>query len=371
VPQQRRSRNSSPDQTTRWGAGSAARLGLFACVLFTCSEPRSEAVGEGESDAASGSEAVGTMVDAEVVDRPVSPGAPDVPPVTVPPPVPDAGIVGDPGTCLGPDRRLCGGQCYALPELPKEICDGADNDCNGSIDDGALCTDAPRGGQGTCSLGRCQYSCPDGLIDCKGSCWQCCVPSDCKNPGTQEVTCNAGTCVLGCPAGQLTCSMGGANTGCQRTEWTFETGAEGAVLRDDSGQETAPALSTTRAHGGTRSAKLTIEPNHGGYIAAVFCGGKQAVVSVKGRGVSAWIFIERDAPVAGIVSLVVGGWDAVSTYRILEMKIEDPPVGQWIQLSRAFEDNGTEGAEIYAGLFVFSGNPGGATTIYVDDLRFD
>lgn len=90
-----------------------------------------------------------------------------------------------------------------------ERCDGADNDCNGTPDDGPaslLCADP----LATCTRGSCE--CPTGYMECFGADGRECVdtrsdPMNCGlcNHECRDSTCEGGDCV--CPAGQTDCGV--------------------------------------------------------------------------------------------------------------------------------------------------------------------
>jgi hypothetical protein len=110
----------------------------------------------------------------------------------------------------------CGGACFVA-----EICDGVDNDCNGTVDDGL--------GTTTCGIGACQVTLPfctsgsptacvagtpgveicDGLLDddCDGT-----VDNGCSCTNGQVQSCYTGSAatnsVGACHNGSQTCVMG-------------------------------------------------------------------------------------------------------------------------------------------------------------------
>lgn len=123
---------------------------------------------------------------------------------------------GLPGVCGQGTLQCQNGtlECLPLMEPGPESCDGFDNDCNGSVDDGDLCADTE-----VCDDGNCVPACGSGEFDCpsdkvcdeaKGLCVDPpCLGVDCVEEGEQ---CIDGECVdpcngAVCPAGQ-TCVAG-------------------------------------------------------------------------------------------------------------------------------------------------------------------
>jgi hypothetical protein len=116
-----------------------------------------------------------------------------------------------------PNGQIClpTGVCSGGPCKPvAEFCDGVDNDCDGAVDDGALCVDG-----NVCQNGTCSQPCQPSTEACDG------VDNDCDgtvDEGSGAVLCpNGGSCVggacvqmpcnapnVGCPPGQ-TCDASG------------------------------------------------------------------------------------------------------------------------------------------------------------------
>ena len=109
--------------------------------------------------------------------------------------------------CDGSGLAICKGS--VTPGSQTEACDALDNDCNGLVDDNAMCPPGKVCNQGTCveSCASGEFPCPPSFV-CQGD---FCVEEACKS-----VTCGAGeVCTNGqcraacagvvCPAGQ-TCS---------------------------------------------------------------------------------------------------------------------------------------------------------------------
>ena len=133
---------------------------------------------------------------------------------------------GDPRVCSSGVRACsngvlgtCGGQILPSPE----VCDGRDNDCNGTVDDGASCGAGLSCVNGACVPSTCgvEQLCPEGYACATGTCQLApCGAAPCAQGAVcrfglcadpcQGVTCGAGTV---CASG--TCTAGGCyNTGC-------------------------------------------------------------------------------------------------------------------------------------------------------------
>ena len=117
---------------------------------------------------------------------------------------------GTPGVCGDGTLQCQSGvlQCLPLVGPSNETCDGFDNDCNGSVDDGDIC---PAGK--VCDNGNCVPKCGDGEFVCDGD--EVCDPGKglCVDPQCVGVSCPTGTkCIKGmckdpcngvaCPQGQ-------------------------------------------------------------------------------------------------------------------------------------------------------------------------
>jgi hypothetical protein len=102
--------------------------------------------------------------------------------------------------------------CKQVVQPNTEKCDGIDNDCNGSADEGdALCPERE-----VCHQGRCVPSCSSGEFPCRGG--RVCIAGVCLDPACAEKTCDAGqACIAGecvapcdgvvCP-GEARCTLG-------------------------------------------------------------------------------------------------------------------------------------------------------------------
>ncbi|MEO6954737.1 MAG: MopE-related protein [Polyangia bacterium] len=88
--------------------------------------------------------------------------------------------------------------CQQAQPPATEACDGLDNDCNGSVDDGAMCPSDQ-----ICSHGACIQRCNDGEFPCQGS--LVCSDGLCIDQACVGVTC----------AGGQTCTGGTCHGGCQ------------------------------------------------------------------------------------------------------------------------------------------------------------
>ena len=106
--------------------------------------------------------------------------------------------------------------CMPTQPAPTEACDGADDDCDGTIDEGCNCIDGQTqpcysGGSGTEDVGTCK----GGMQTCMGGAWGACageiVPADeacdgadndCDgqtDEGLGETTCGLGPCAVTTP----------------------------------------------------------------------------------------------------------------------------------------------------------------------------
>ncbi|APR82649.1 Hypothetical protein A7982_07998 [Minicystis rosea] len=107
--------------------------------------------------------------------------------------------------CDGQGQLVC--KATVAPGMHAETCDGVDNDCNGSIDDGATCPDDKVCDHGVCvaSCGGAEFPCGPGLTCDKGLCVEpACVGKTCP----EGQVCHGGECVASCtdvvcPAGQV------------------------------------------------------------------------------------------------------------------------------------------------------------------------
>ena len=100
-----------------------------------------------------------------------------------------------------------------------ETCDLADQDCDGTVDEGtdAAC-DALPGAMGTCDAGRCALTCETGRGDCDGDPTNGCETDTATDPR------NCGACLTTCGAGD-TCGVTGA--GCDDAAFVQMVGGAG------------------------------------------------------------------------------------------------------------------------------------------------
>jgi hypothetical protein len=123
---------------------------------------------------------------------------------------PDAGRAcntGMMGAC-GEGRTACEGNgqvCRVINQPRAEVCDGVDNDCNGTVDDSATCPAGTR-----CLRGSCVSACVEG--DCFAG--YACVRGECIERGCETLECPSGQRCAGgrcvgacdgvvCPVGQI------------------------------------------------------------------------------------------------------------------------------------------------------------------------
>jgi len=111
------------------------------------------------------------------------------------------------GACHRDGTMVCSADgsayvCSAVAGVPQqEICNGIDDDCDGVIDNGAVCPPVPNA-TSHCVGGQCQYACTQGFADCDGNPANGCeqvVSADPLNCGGCGVVCSGATpnCVNG------------------------------------------------------------------------------------------------------------------------------------------------------------------------------
>lgn len=127
---------------------------------------------------------------------------------------------GLPGICGAGTMQCRSGSlaCVQHNEPRQEICNGLDDDCNGLVDDGALCPEGE-----ICHRGACVPRCYPGEFSCFGG--LVCDEGVCVEPACQGVRCEGGAvCVDGackapcdgvaCPLGQV-CRLGACVDPCE------------------------------------------------------------------------------------------------------------------------------------------------------------
>lgn len=121
------------------------------------------------------------------------------------------------GGCLREGVYVCtadglGVVCNTMPGAPiTEICNNIDDDCDGTVDEGAFCPQAPNSFT-ACQGGNCVLqSCNPGFGNCNGN------PADGCETNLMTSTANCGTCGRVCVAGpnsSAICSQGNCQTIC-------------------------------------------------------------------------------------------------------------------------------------------------------------
>ncbi len=135
----------------------------------------------------------------------------------------------DTGTCKSGLEHCVGGAVVCVGSIgpTPEICDGLDNDCDGTGDNLATC---PNGSQ--CIQGNCAAPCGQGEFPCPGG--QQCISGFCEQVSCADVTCKAGDhCENGVCIPDSSTQSGSSGAGGQAsngaTTSTTGAGAEGGA----------------------------------------------------------------------------------------------------------------------------------------------
>lgn len=130
------------------------------------------------------------------------------------------------GDGFSPNQGDCDDTDPTIHPLAVEVCDGRDNNCNGTIDEGPLCPSLPNA-TGMCLNGQCTNLCNGGWGNCDGisangcevnllsdplHCGACHFP--CAILPNTIRTCSSGQCQYQCSPGYANCDGNFAN-GCE------------------------------------------------------------------------------------------------------------------------------------------------------------
>jgi hypothetical protein len=116
---------------------------------------------------------------------------------------------GQPGPCAAGTLQCSGGGLTCAPNtgpIPEVCSDGVDNDCNGQVDDGCSCS------HGICSTGGPLVAGCDGCVTqiCAADPFCCSTSWDNTCVGETQSVCGTGSCAVSCP--HSLCDAGPADT---------------------------------------------------------------------------------------------------------------------------------------------------------------
>lgn len=219
-------------------------------------------------------------------------------------------VANGPGTDDDTAAVLCVG---ALGPTTKDICNGLDDDCNGTIDDGAVCP-----GEQACVAGACRLKCQQGEFDgCPGGtrCQQgTCQPIACPDTCPPNTACNVltGKCEAGASGGAGGGGAGGAAGAAGAGAGAAGASAAGAAGQAGVGQAGSGGASIAGAGGAVAGAGATSAA--GGTAEAGADGDASGVIglSTGGGGCSA---SGSNHGEAGLLAMVTGLWMSITRRR--------------------------------------------------------
>ncbi|MCB9626971.1 MAG: putative metal-binding motif-containing protein [Sandaracinaceae bacterium] len=127
-------------------------------------------------------------------------------------------------------------ECIPVNVMAAETCDGLDNDCDGTVDDGDLCASGTVCQNGRC-VGRCEeFGCSNPSLSCNAATGECYEPA-CENvscPSGQ--VCRGGSCVgpctgIVCP-GEQVCRVGACVDPCANVVCGAMKACQGGICVD-------------------------------------------------------------------------------------------------------------------------------------------
>lgn len=167
---------------------------------------------------------------------------------------------GLPGVCAEGTRRCKSGAlaCVATiqPGQEQELCDGLDNDCDGTIDDGQLCAGGTCAGTKGCQCGS-GPACTGGKLCCSGSCVD--VSSAVASCGACGVACGSGESCGGgkCACGTVVGTVGGGPACLGGTSCV-----SGLCQSCNPSENLAPQATATSSGGGSAADYLPAQMNN-------------------------------------------------------------------------------------------------------------